>query len=90
MKNLFMLMLVITLFSSCDTSPSQPEKTYDDIALEQFNALKSPVILISKEKTIGGYHIVVKDANKVIQQFGDMSIIGSSVGASRNVGDTLK
>lgn len=64
--------------------------SYEQIAINQFNSLVSPVILIGKEKTMMGHNISVIDKNGKVQTFGDLSIIGGSIGASRKIGDTLK
>jgi hypothetical protein len=55
-----------------------------------FTSLKSPVILIAKDKGMVGYSIVVKDSIGTVQSFGDLTTIGNTIGASRNIGDTLK
>ncbi len=63
---------------------------YDKYVDSVINALKPPVILIAKEKSFGMYGIVVIDSNKRIVTFGDLSSMANKIGASRNIGDTIK
>jgi len=86
MKKLILL-LTICILASCESTKSED---YTDISTREFNTLKSPVILIGKEKSLGCYNITVIDSNKTILCIGNMSIIARTIGESRNIGDTLK
>ena len=54
------------------------------------SSLKSPVILIGKDKTFDMWGITVKDSSGKIYTFGDLLSISNNIGASRNIGDTIK
>lgn len=52
-------------------------------------SMTPPIVLMSKEETMAGWSIVLIDSNKNVQAFGDLTIVGSSIGASHQVGDTI-
>jgi hypothetical protein len=63
---------------------------YTTSSTEEFNKLKSPVIMIGKDEFAGMWDITVKDADNKVLHIGNMSGFANSIGASRMVGDTLK
>jgi len=90
MKKLFILLAMIGLLASCNQNEGGITKTYTDISVDQINSLKSPVILIAKEKSFGIYSITVKDSSSKILVIGNMSALATTIGESRNVGDTIR
>lgn len=83
------LILILCVFIiSFFINPSS--KSYSETSVEEFNALKAPVVLIAKNKSMGAYNITVKDADNKVLYIGNMSGFANSIGASRMVGDTLK
>ena len=86
MKKLIKILL-ITLLCSCSNKKGNNPSEQGDI---DFNNLKSPVILIGKEKTLIGYNITVKDSTDKVVTFGDLQMISNTIGESRIIGDTLK
>jgi len=98
MKKLLTLIILITAIS-CD--PSQEDinrrtvngvyySDYTHYTVAHINSLTSPVILIGKEKNMGLYNITIKDSNNIIATYGNMSTFANNIGASRQIGDTIK
>lgn len=80
------ILILILFFCSC----GEPQKSYSEISQDQINALKSPVILIGKDKSFGCWGITVKDSTGYILHIGNMSSLANDIGATRAVGDTIK
>lgn len=80
--------LILILLASCNV------ESYDDVVRKQFNELKSPVVIIGiwKNNFIGDelYSISVKDSSGKVLEIGNQSIFARTIGASRNIGDTIK
>lgn len=69
---------------------SHKERNLSAEADSLMSSLKSPVILIGKDKTFDMWGITVKDSSGKIYTFGDLLSISNNIGASRNIGDTIK
>jgi hypothetical protein len=63
---------------------------YDAEVEAKFNQLKSPVVLVGKDKTLGEWGITVKDSTGFVYTISCSSDLANNIGASRKVGDTLK
>ncbi len=64
--------------------------SYTDYTVAQVNKMKSPVILIGKEKSLGCYGVSLKDSTGFLVYLGNMSSFANSIGESRKIGDTIK
>ena len=95
---LFSLIAIALLLASC----SEPEPKivgkvngveyteWDDFYTAKLSSLKSPVILIGKNETLGCWGITVQDANGEIVSIGNLVPTANNIGASRMIGDTIK
>jgi len=52
--------------------------------------MKSPVILIGKNKNDFGYSVTLKDSLGNIESFGNGTMIGRNIGESHHIGDVIK
>lgn len=85
------LLIVAACFGGCEPSASDHSQTTScELEDSLFNKLKSPVVLIGKDKTLGMWGITVKDSTGYVLSIGDLCSIANNIGASRNIGDTLK
>jgi len=83
-KSFIVLCFVLISFSSCTLCDHncQVEKAYPKLI--------RPIIVIAKDKSWGGYSVIVRDIRDSTLLMGNMSTRGSIIGASYNVGDTIK
>lgn len=86
--------LMITSYKmlSCNESTQlkqEKEVDIDQIAVNKFNSLKPPIILLAKDKTMGCWGVVLIDSTKKIVTIGDLTSLGNRLGASYKVGDTI-
>ena len=89
---LIVSVFIISVFNS-EYKDSVPEKSYTDQTVETLNNLKSPVVLVAKSKSdlvTAMYSVTLKDANDSIVYFGNLSGLANSIGASKQIGDTIK
>jgi len=87
----YLIILVSTLlFTSCNPDSYKGYDNYTLYTEHVLNTLKQPVILIAKDKSMGCYGIVVKDANDSVVIFGNMSSLADRIGASMSIGDTIR
>lgn len=84
------LIVISMLLSSCQIDRYRGYDSYNDYVENDINKLEQPVILIGKRKSLGQFSIVVKDANDSIVSYGNASYLASSIGATRNIGDTIR
>ena len=89
MKRAIIILTVISALLSCQENKSTA-RNYSEECDQTLSGLKSPVILIAIEKSLGGHNVVVKDSLGRCVSFGDFGIIGRALGESRHVGDTIK
>lgn len=93
MKQIIFWLLVIAFFALIFLLPAcniKVEKAYTEQTQDQFNALKSPVVLIGKHKSFGDWGITVKDGRDSVLTIGNMSTLANDIGNYHNVGDTIK
>lgn len=74
---------------SIDKSKQEKEVDIDQIAVNKFNSLKPPIILLAKDKTMGCWGVVLIDSTKKVITIGDLTTLGNRLGASYKVGDTI-
>lgn len=95
-RGLIGLLFYILALAACNNAPEgprasdEPERDYDHEVDSVVNTLKSPVVLIGKDKTLGMWGVVLKDGTGFIYTIGDFSSFANKIGASRNIGDTIK
>ncbi len=58
--------------------------------VKTFNTLTPPIVLIAKDKTPGTWGVTLRDSRDSMVYFGDFSGLANQIGASYEVGDTLK
>jgi len=80
------LIVIALMLASC----GKKQLNIHDDADTRLSRLKSPVILIGKYKSMGNWSSVVRDSTGKIESFGNLTILGQSLGESRNIGDTIK
>ena len=79
-------LLFLLLLASCSGVPSYTDKTVD-----KFNELKTPVVLLAKTNdAIGGYSVILIDANGEACYFGNNSTLANAIGDHYKVGDIVK
>lgn len=88
---LSLLIIIMGLLSCNESTQLKQEKEVDivQIAVNKFNSLKPPIILLAKDKTMGCWGVVLIDSTKKIVTIGDLTSLGNRLGASYNVGDTI-
>jgi hypothetical protein len=83
------LIVIVVLCGFLSGCGDRPINIHDD-ADQRLSKLKSPVILIGKYQTLGAWSSVVVDSCGRVESFGNITILGQSIGESRHIGDTIK
>jgi len=83
---LIAIVVLIGLLTACGDRPINIHEDAD----QRLSKLKSPVILIGKYQTLGTWSATVVDSCGRIESFGNLTILGQSLGESRHIGDTIK
>lgn len=95
---IFSFLVIVLLLASC-TEPAPTvfgkvngiEYTNSaDYYDAKLSSLKSPVVLIGKDKFYDCWGITVQDATGEILTIGNMISLANNIGASRMIGDTIK
>lgn len=81
----FIKIILFVFLVSCT-----PQRDVNEANDEMLSKMKSPVILIGKDCGWPGCNATVKDGDGKIYSFGNMTMLGNTLGGSRNVGDTIK
>lgn len=95
MKQIFQLITLLSIaviLASCVEDHHYDQQEYNQSYLDSFNTLKSPVVLIGKSKTAYDkyYGVSVKDSTGKVLSINWQSDLANDIGASRNIGDTIK
>ena len=89
MKNSILILMLVLMLALVSCNEYTVKESYTDKSVREFNALERPVVLAGKEKSLGGYSITVLSRNGKVYTIGNMSTLATTIGESRNVGDTL-
>lgn len=76
------------VFISCEAG--EPTINYSERTVNEFNEMKKPVRLLSKEDSMVGFGVNLIDGNDKVYYMGNMSSFANGIGSSYNIGDTIK
>jgi hypothetical protein len=76
------------VFISCGNGESTIN--YSEKTVNEFNEMKKPVILLSKDDSWVGFGVQLIDGDGKVHYMGNMSSFANGLGSSYNVGDTIK
>lgn len=87
----FMLVFIVGICCVSCTESSQVKQDIDidQMAINRFNGLTPPIILLAKDKTMGYWGVVLIDSTKKIVTIGDLTSLGNRLGNSYEIGDTI-
>ncbi len=85
MKHIIILSML--LLTAC-VQPVEDERSIQ--AMETFNSMKPPIVLVGKDLTLNTWGVTLRDSTGRAEQFSNHTPLANEIGASYKVGDTLK